>query len=50
MTGEEAFRLVRDAVGRHEPAGHVQWYVDDLVIDVSAEEFWAVVKAALAGR
>lgn len=39
---------VREAVQAHDAPGHLQWYVDDLVIDCDAGEFWKVVAQALS--
>lgn len=40
---------IKKAVEEHEPspAGCIQWYVDENVIDVYAAEFWDVVGKAL---
>lgn len=39
---------LRAAVEAHRPAnGMTQWYVDEFCIDCDADEFWAVIAAAL---
>lgn len=48
MTAAEALQAIKDAVYAHEAPGLAQWYVDEHVIDCDADEFWEVVKRALA--
>jgi hypothetical protein len=50
-SAEEAQAIVaaiRRAVEAHEPGGGAQWYVDEFVVDVDADEFWRVALSALA--
>jgi hypothetical protein len=50
MGPEEILQAIRKVIEQHEAPGPVQWYVDELVIDCDADEFWAVVGKALEGR
>ena len=49
-TADELLRFLQAQIHAHEPDGYVQWFVDEHCIDCDAEEFWKVLRQALAAK